>query len=84
MRSEFCHLVMYIRLPDSPLKFCPCLHQSFQSTIESAPIQDSIIHQINMSDYTGPGLYEIIPYHAQNMSLNVWGGGTKAGTQVKL
>ena len=37
-----------------------------------------------MSDYTGPGMYEIIPYNAQNMSLNVWGGATKAGTQVKL
>ncbi|CAE7033608.1 hypothetical protein P3342_007107 [Pyrenophora teres f. teres] len=37
-----------------------------------------------MSDYSGPGLYEIIPQHAQKMSLNVWGGATTAGTAVKL
>ncbi|KAI1546886.1 agglutinin ssa-like protein [Pyrenophora tritici-repentis] len=37
-----------------------------------------------MSDYSGPGLYEIIPQHAQKMSVNVWGGATTAGTEVKL
>ncbi|KAI4948940.1 hypothetical protein J4E91_005402 [Alternaria rosae] len=37
-----------------------------------------------MSDYTGPGLYEIIPKYVPSMSLNVWGAATTAGTQVKL
>lgn len=37
-----------------------------------------------MSDYTGPGNYEILPFDAQNMSLNVWGGATTAGTAIKL
>ncbi|PSN71219.1 hypothetical protein BS50DRAFT_487014 [Corynespora cassiicola Philippines] len=37
-----------------------------------------------MSDYSGPGVYEIVPFHANGMSLNVWGGGKSAGTQVKL
>ncbi|KAL1792889.1 hypothetical protein ACET3X_009396 [Alternaria dauci] len=37
-----------------------------------------------MSDYTGPGMYEILPKHAPEMSLNVWGGATKAGTPIKL
>ncbi|KAI4666530.1 uncharacterized protein J4E79_002569 [Alternaria viburni] len=37
-----------------------------------------------MSDYTGPGLYEILPRYAPEMSLNVWGAATKEGTQVKL
>ncbi|KAF2627068.1 hypothetical protein BU25DRAFT_393664 [Macroventuria anomochaeta] len=37
-----------------------------------------------MSDYTGPGIYEILPKHAQDMSLNVWAGANTAGTQVKL
>jgi len=37
-----------------------------------------------MSDYSGPGLYEIVPNYAQDMSLNVWGGAKTAGTQVKL
>ncbi|CAN9203465.1 unnamed protein product [Alternaria alternata] len=37
-----------------------------------------------MSDYTGPGMYEILPKHAPEMSLNVWGGATTAGTPIKL
>lgn len=37
-----------------------------------------------MSDYTGPGIYEIIPHHAQTMSLNIWGGGPEVGTAVKI
>ncbi|RMZ70335.1 agglutinin ssa [Pyrenophora seminiperda CCB06] len=37
-----------------------------------------------MSDYTGPGLYEILPIYAQTMSLNVWGNEKTAGTAVKL
>jgi len=37
-----------------------------------------------MSDYSGPGVYEIIPKHAQDMSLNVWGGASTSGTSVKL
>jgi hypothetical protein len=37
-----------------------------------------------MSDYTGPGIYEILPRYAQEMSLNVWGNAETAGTPVKL
>ncbi|KAF2137334.1 uncharacterized protein K452DRAFT_321883 [Aplosporella prunicola CBS 121167] len=37
-----------------------------------------------MSDYTGPGIYEIVPRIATNKALNVWGGGNKAGTPVRL
>ncbi|KAL7778163.1 hypothetical protein CFE70_004839 [Pyrenophora teres f. teres 0-1] len=35
-----------------------------------------------MSDYSGPGLYEIIPQHAQKMSLNVWAGGSSAKPEI--
>ncbi|KAF1364079.1 hypothetical protein EJ07DRAFT_162590 [Lizonia empirigonia] len=37
-----------------------------------------------MSDYTGPGVYEILPKHAPEMSVNIWGGSTAAGTALKL
>lgn len=37
-----------------------------------------------MSDYTGPGIYEILPKYVPEMSVNVWGGATTAGTSVKL
>jgi len=37
-----------------------------------------------MSDYTGPGIYEILPKNAPEMSLNVWGGGTETGASVKI
>jgi len=37
-----------------------------------------------MSDYTGPGIYEILPNNAPDKSLNVWGGGTATGTPIKL
>ncbi|CAN9381618.1 unnamed protein product [Alternaria alternata] len=37
-----------------------------------------------MSDYTGPGMYEILPKHAPEMSLNVWSAGKTAGTPIKL
>ncbi|KAF1923731.1 uncharacterized protein M421DRAFT_74449 [Didymella exigua CBS 183.55] len=37
-----------------------------------------------MSDYSGPGTYTIHPKHAPNMSLDVWGGATSAGTPLKL
>ncbi|KAF3050856.1 hypothetical protein E8E11_009667 [Didymella keratinophila] len=37
-----------------------------------------------MSDYPGDGVYEILPKHAQSMSLNVWGGASIAGTPIKL
>jgi len=42
------------------------------------------LNHIKMSDYTGPGLYEILPKYVPSMSLNVWGAATTAGTQVKL
>lgn len=37
-----------------------------------------------MSDYSGAGTYMIHPKHAPNMSLDVWGGATTAGTPLKL
>ncbi|KAH6642393.1 ricin B lectin domain-containing protein [Boeremia exigua] len=37
-----------------------------------------------MSDYSGSGVYELVPMNAQDMSLNVWGGAQSPGTQVKL
>jgi hypothetical protein len=37
-----------------------------------------------MSDYSGPGIYNISPFHAPEMELDVWGGDTKEGAQVKL
>jgi hypothetical protein len=37
-----------------------------------------------MSNYTGPEIYEIVPYHAQEMFLNAWGADKNPGTEVKL
>ncbi|KAJ9650276.1 hypothetical protein H2198_010411 [Neophaeococcomyces mojaviensis] len=37
-----------------------------------------------MSDYTGPGLYEIVPVVAQDKNLNVWTGTKDQGAQIKL
>ncbi|EUC33404.1 hypothetical protein COCVIDRAFT_91994 [Bipolaris victoriae FI3] len=37
-----------------------------------------------MSDYTGPGIYTISPFHAPEMELDIWKGEKKEGTQVKL
>ncbi|KAJ8112548.1 hypothetical protein OPT61_g5109 [Boeremia exigua] len=37
-----------------------------------------------MSDYSGPGIYEIVPVSAPGMNLNVWGGAQTPGTQLKL
>ncbi|KAL1653698.1 hypothetical protein SLS61_003846 [Didymella pomorum] len=37
-----------------------------------------------MSDYSGDGVYEILPKHAQDMRLKVWGGASTAGTPIKL
>ena len=34
--------------------------------------------------WSGPGLYEIVPYQAPTLSTNSWGGGTTAGEDVKL
>ncbi|USP74422.1 hypothetical protein yc1106_01696 [Curvularia clavata] len=37
-----------------------------------------------MSDFTGPGIYTIVPFHAQDRELDVWGNATAAGTPLKL
>lgn len=37
-----------------------------------------------MSDFTGAGIYIIVPFHAQNTELDVWEGATAPGTPVKL
>ncbi|CAN9481835.1 unnamed protein product [Alternaria alternata] len=36
-----------------------------------------------MSDYTGPGMYEILPKHAPEMSLNVWGATSPRTKEAK-
>ncbi|KAG9020020.1 hypothetical protein FRB95_005252, partial [Tulasnella sp. JGI-2019a] len=37
-----------------------------------------------MSNYTGPGIYMIIPMHSKEMCLDIWCGSTDPGTPVKL
>ncbi|KFY07251.1 hypothetical protein V492_07322 [Pseudogymnoascus sp. VKM F-4246] len=37
-----------------------------------------------MSDYTGPGVYEISPANALGKRVSAWGGATTSGTAVKL
>lgn len=37
-----------------------------------------------MSDYTGPGVYEMVPCNAPERRVSVWGGGSASGTAVKL
>ncbi|KAI1079618.1 hypothetical protein F5B20DRAFT_542968 [Whalleya microplaca] len=33
--------------------------------------------------FSGPGVYEIVPYQAPTLSANSWGGGMAAGATVK-
>ncbi|KAI0437778.1 ricin B lectin domain-containing protein [Xylaria telfairii] len=33
--------------------------------------------------FTGPGVYEIVPYQAPNLSANSWGGRLEAGAVVR-
>ncbi|MCJ1251248.1 hypothetical protein MMC30_008479 [Trapelia coarctata] len=37
-----------------------------------------------MSDFTGPGVYSIIPRHADTQCINLWGGAATNGTGIKL
>lgn len=50
------------------------------TTVQSKPYKEIV----TMSTYTGPGLYQIVPSFAQNMSLNVWDGEKTTGTPIKL
>ncbi|KAI1258222.1 hypothetical protein MGN70_001271 [Eutypa lata] len=33
--------------------------------------------------FSGPGIYEIVPYQAPNLSMNAWDGLMQAGAEVK-
>ncbi|KAM0270841.1 hypothetical protein ACHAQH_009322 [Verticillium albo-atrum] len=37
-----------------------------------------------MSDYSGPGIYDIIACNAPTRRVSVWGGGSTVGSDVKL
>ncbi|KAG9001536.1 hypothetical protein FRB94_004687 [Tulasnella sp. JGI-2019a] len=37
-----------------------------------------------MSNFSGPGVYMVIPTNAKEMCLDVWGGGSNPGAPVRL